>query len=274
MLTFVAFAHHARLAKWDREISAGIRGAIVRLPVEVLVLKEQHRIVRANRGAQQPANIERGRRHHHAQPGNVREDYFAALAMVNGTAGEVAADGNANHRRAFEVSRRAPALRGHFIAQLHHGRPDVVEELNFRNRLQPSNGHADGAPHDRSFGDRRIEHAARAVLALQARSGLEDAALPFHVGQIFDAAAVRDIFSEDYDALVAGHFVEQRGRDDFNHRFWMAVQMRLRFKLLRGGIDIGRVDIHVNRIGRRRFRRERAIGGLGNFANDVGFESF
>ncbi len=104
--------------------------------------------------------------------------------------------------------------------------------------------------------------------------GLEDAALPFHVRQVFDAAAVGDVFSEDYDALVAGHFVEQRGRDDFDHRFGMAVQMRLRFKLLRGGIDIGRVDIHVNRIGRRRFGRERAIGGLGNFADDVGFESF
>ena len=82
-----AFAHHARLAKRNREIRARILGAIVGLAVEMLVLEEQHRIIAANGRAQQAANIERRRRHHHAQAGNMREDDFAALAVIDRAAG-------------------------------------------------------------------------------------------------------------------------------------------------------------------------------------------
>ena len=73
----------------------------------------------------------------------MREGHFAALAVINRAAGEVAADRNANHDGRFEMSGGAPANRGHLIAQLHHGRPDVIEELNFGNRFQAANGHAD-----------------------------------------------------------------------------------------------------------------------------------
>ena len=96
-----AFAHHARFAERNCEIRAGILRAIVGLAVEMLVLEEQHGIVGANGGAQQSADIERGGRHHHAQAGDVREDNFAALAVINGAAGEISADGNANDRGAI-----------------------------------------------------------------------------------------------------------------------------------------------------------------------------
>ena len=45
----------------------GIRRLVVRLAVEVLVLEEDHRIVAADRGAQQAVGVERGRRTDDAQ---------------------------------------------------------------------------------------------------------------------------------------------------------------------------------------------------------------
>ena len=65
--------HHARLAERNREVRARMRRPVVRLAVELLVLQEQHRVVAAHRRAQQPAGIQRVRRHHHAQSRNVRE---------------------------------------------------------------------------------------------------------------------------------------------------------------------------------------------------------
>ena len=114
----------------------------------MLVLEEQHGIIGADRGTQQAAYVERSGRHHHAQAGNVREDHFAALAVIDRAAGEIAADRDANHDGRLEMAGGAPANSGHLIAQLHHGRPDVIEKLNFGNRLQPANGHADRAADD------------------------------------------------------------------------------------------------------------------------------
>ncbi len=54
---------------------------------------------------------------------------------------------------------------------------------------------------------RRIENAIGAEFALQTRGGFEYAALPFHGGKLFFAAAIRDVFAEDDDALVVLHFV-------------------------------------------------------------------
>ncbi len=41
-------------------------------------------------------HIERGGRHHHTQPRAMRENRFAALAVVNRAASEITADGHAN----------------------------------------------------------------------------------------------------------------------------------------------------------------------------------
>ena len=53
----------------------------------------------------------------------------------------------------------APAHDGHLVAELHHGGPDVIEELNFGHGLEAARGHADGAADDVRFRQRRIEHA-------------------------------------------------------------------------------------------------------------------
>ena len=90
-----------------------------------------------------------------------------------------------------------------------HGGPDVVEELDFDDRLHAADGHADGAADDVGFGERRVEDAVGAELLLQAGGELEDAALAFDLAlaQLLIAAGVGHIFAEDDDARVAAHLV-------------------------------------------------------------------
>jgi len=77
---------------------------------------------------------------------------------------------------------------------------------------------------------------------------LEDAALPFYMFQVFVAAGVGDVFAENSDALVARHFVRERGGDHFDHRFGSAVKLRLSAECRRRGIDVGRIDVDENGI--------------------------
>ena len=100
-----------------------------------------------------------------------------------------------------------------------HGGPDVVEELNLHHRLESAHGHAEGAAHDVGFGQRRVEDALGAELALQAAGDLEDSALALQllVVQIFFVGAVGDILAEDDDALVAPHLVAQAEVDEVGH---------------------------------------------------------
>src|SRR2546428_11699276 len=84
----IAFAAQARLAERDHEVFAGVLTFVVRLPVEVLVLEEQHRVVAANRRAQQAGRIDRVRRVHDANARAVREDALARLAVIRAAAAE------------------------------------------------------------------------------------------------------------------------------------------------------------------------------------------
>src|SRR5216683_359977 len=224
---FGTFFHQTRFAEGNGVVGAGIFGAIVRLAVEMLVLEEHDGIVATDGGAQKSGNIEGGGGHDDAKTGAVRENGFAALAVINAAAGEVAADGHTQHGGRFEIAVGAPAQDAQLVANLHHGRPDVIEELDFGDGLEAAGGHADGAANDAGFREGRVENAILAVFSLQAGGGFEDAALAFDVLQIFVAAGVGDIFAENGDALVAGHFVGERGGDHFNHGFGGAVKLRL-----------------------------------------------
>ena len=76
------------------------------------------------------------------------------------------------------------------VADLHHRRPDVVEELNLDHRLELARRHPDGAADDAGFGERRVEDAVVAERALQTVRELEDAALAGHDRQRFPSAGV------------------------------------------------------------------------------------
>ncbi len=129
-------------------------------------------------------------------------------------------------------------------------------------------------PDNIGFGERRIEHAVAAEFSLQAGSRFKDAALPFHFCELFFAAAVGDILAEHNDALIARHFVKQSGGNHFDHCFRIAVQVWRCFELPAGGIDFRREDEIVNRILRRQFRAQRAIGRFENLAFNIRLERF
>ena len=86
--------HQARPPERHRVVGPGVGLLGVGLPVEVLVLEEQHRVLAADA----PCAAGRPRRWrtlgmHHAQPGTVGEDALAALAVVGRAALQVAAVG-------------------------------------------------------------------------------------------------------------------------------------------------------------------------------------
>src|SRR5260370_33347737 len=97
----------------------------------------------------------------------MRENRFAALAVIDRAAGEVTADGYAQDDGAFEFAVGAPAHDAEFIADLHHRGPDVVEELNFGDGLHASGGHAVCPADNTGFRDGRGENSVGAVLALE-----------------------------------------------------------------------------------------------------------
>ena len=74
-----AFFPDPRLAKRNHEIRPGIRRPAKGLAIQPLVLQEQHRIIAADGGSQQPVGIQRVRGKADAQPGRVRENALAAL---------------------------------------------------------------------------------------------------------------------------------------------------------------------------------------------------
>src|SRR4029077_9144966 len=115
--------------------------------------------------------------HHHAQPRTMRKNRFSALTVINPTSGEISTNRNADDDWTFEGSVRTPAKHAEFIPQLHHRRPDVVEELNFRDGLQSTRGHADRPADNAGLCERRIKDAIVAKLTLQSGGGLKNAAL-------------------------------------------------------------------------------------------------
>ena len=145
--------------KGNGKLRPRIRRPAIGLPVESLVFQKKHRIVAADCGAQQPVGVQCIRWKDYAQPWNMRKDALAGLRVVDGAAGQIAADGHADHGRSGPDSIRAPAHQRQFIVDLVHGRPDVVEELDFDYRLHPSESVADGPAHDVGFAERRVEDA-------------------------------------------------------------------------------------------------------------------
>ena len=142
------------LAEGDGELGAGIGGAAVGFAVEALVLEKQDRIVAANGGAEESVGVERVGGEDDSQAGGVGEDALARLRVVDGAAGEVAADGYTNHRRRGPCAVGAPAHQGELVANLVHGRPDVVEELNLDDGLHAAGSVADGPAYDIGFSER------------------------------------------------------------------------------------------------------------------------
>jgi len=159
--------------------------------------------------------------------------------------------------------------RSQLVPYLHHGRPDVVQELDLRHRLQTARGHADRTAHDGGFRQRCVKAALRAELDLQPSGGFEYPALALDFPQILSPAAIGHILAKDPDAGIAPHLLAQRGVDRVHHRYRIASKMRLRFELVRRGIDLFRVKVGQRRRRRGRRRFQSLLGSFPHLEIDV-----
>ena len=100
------------LAERDQVVGRRERVPGVLLAKQVLVLEEQHRVLAAEGGAEQPGGVARARRHDDDEAGDVGEDRLAALGVPDRPAGQVAADGDPDHQR----DREAPFERHRVVA--------------------------------------------------------------------------------------------------------------------------------------------------------------
>ena len=105
-------ANDLRLAEGDGEIRSRIGGAAVGFAVEPLVFEKEDGVVAANGGAQKAVGVEGVGGKHNAEAGSVGEDTFAGLRVVNGAAGEVAADGHTDDGGRAPGPVSAPAQQG------------------------------------------------------------------------------------------------------------------------------------------------------------------
>src|SRR5664279_4817587 len=104
----------------------------------------------------------------------------------------------------MERAVRTPADGRRFGLDLLHGRPDVVEELNLRRRLQTAYRLADGPADDVRFRQWRVVTPRRAERALQPVGRAEHATFAFDVAQ-YHLARVGHVFTEYPDPLVRLH---------------------------------------------------------------------
>ena len=98
----------------------------------------------------------------------MRKNAFAGLRVINCSACKIATDGHADDRGRGPSAVGTPAHQREFIVNLVHGRPDVIKELDFDYGLHATDGVSDCTTHDIGFGQRRVEHAFRTELRLQA----------------------------------------------------------------------------------------------------------
>ena len=120
----------------------------------------------------------------------MRENSLGAL-RVRLAAANAAAAGRADRNGREEFAAGAVAESRQLADDLVEAGIDVVGKLDLGDRAQAVDAHADRGADDAAFGDRRVDDAMLAVLALQA------------VGAAEYAAEVTDVLAEHDDAGIA-----------------------------------------------------------------------
>ena len=191
-----AGAVHAGLAERRRVV--GVGHLALDAAVQVLVLEVEHRVRVADRLDQEALGVLGRGRADQLQAGDVRERALGVL-RVERAAGEAAAGGAADDER----QRGAGAvvlLGGHRHEVVPRAR-DEVGELHLGDGPQAHQRGAGAGADDGGLGQRRVEHAPRPELGLEALGDLEGAAV--------DA----DVLADHEHALVAAHLLAEAVRD-------------------------------------------------------------
>ena len=107
----------------------------------------------------------------------------------------------ANDQRAFDLAVRHVTAFGKLVGDIVEAHGEEIREHDFRDRLQPGHRRAHGGAHDRLLGDRRVAHAQRPELLVEADRRLEH------------AAGLGDILAEEDDVGIARHFLRDAADD-------------------------------------------------------------
>src|SRR5579871_1639421 len=136
----------------------------------------------------------------------------------------VATDGNANDHRRKEVIVGAISDGGKLIANLHHGRPDIITKLNLNDGTKAPQGIPDGYTHDACFSQRSIEAATFAKLRSEPSGRCKHAAL-----------AMSNILTKNQDVIVVLKAFSQSSIDGIHHDSGISLMINggIYFRLLR-----------------------------------------
>ncbi len=179
-------------------------GDVARRAVTRDRLEHEDRVVAADGAGEQPLGVRRVRRHDHGEPRSVRVGRLDRVGVQLGGA-HTAAVGRAHGDRAVEAPAAAVAqpreLAHQLVVRLHR----EAAELDLGQGHQAGDREPDRRADDHRLGDRHVEHAVRAEPVERAVGGAEH-------------ATVRaDVLTQEHDALVARHLVEDRLADRRQH---------------------------------------------------------
>src|SRR5467141_2781632 len=104
---------------------------------------------------------------------------------------------HADHHRDVKASLRARPVARAVVLDLVEALEGEARELDLADGLEAVERHADPGADDGRLGERAVDHALRAELALQI------------VGDAEDAAVHADVLAEDQDVRVALHLLEE-----------------------------------------------------------------
>ena len=192
----VALAADRGLAEVGDEVL--VLGHVAALPVEVLVLDEDHGVVVADRRLEQPLRVLRRRRHRDEQAGDVEVQRLPRVRVRRPELVAGALRHPDDHRHA-DLPAEHVVDRRRVVDDLVHRQQREVDRHELDDRAHARHRRADAHPDDRVLGDRRVADALVAELLEQPVRDLER--------PVEDA----DVLAHDEDVLVALHLLAERG---------------------------------------------------------------
>ena len=239
------------------------------------MLEEEHRVVAADRRPQEAVRVERVRRHHDAQPRDVRHQHRARLRVVDRAAADVAADRHAHDDRAARTC--CPSASAGSRARCGSACTPARCSRRTGSRRRASDPRT-------AMPIARPTMLASASGELKTRSApysrwrpavtLKTPPLPLHSASTSsrDASAT----SSPKTTMRGSRFISSR-RQAFNRStivVGVAPSAGAGARRERGArrIDVRRVDELVGRLGRGQRRRERPVGGLVDLGVHLGVQ--
>ena len=194
-----AFALEVRLADRNHVLVLGHFALGV---VEHLAFEEEHGIVVANGGFEQPLRVVRRRRRHHFQAGPVNEPRFRILRMVEATA-NVASAWRSHDNRHGRPAAIPISQRGRLIDNLIEAARDEIGELHLGHGTVATQRRADADADDGRLRNGCIDHPCLAEFLKEA------------LGDAERAAVFADVLARHEDLRIPPHLFAERFADRF-----------------------------------------------------------